>query len=67
MGTAFNAHGLAKLKIIDNFADISENTFQFTKAVNMMVNGFFLIPIDKRCCLIVIYREALLNCLFIII
>ena len=67
MDTAYNAHGLAKLKIIDNLADISEDTFKFTKAVNMMVNGFFFIPVDKWCCLIVVYGKTLFNRLFVII
>ena len=61
MGIAFNAHGSVILKVINDFANVSEDTVKLTKAINVMVNSLFLIPIDKRSRLIMIYRKAFFN------
>ena len=48
------------LECVDHAADITEDAWQLTESVDVVVNAFSLVPLDERSGLVVINVEAFL-------
>ena len=55
------------LECVDHAADIAEDAWQLAESVDVVVNTFALVPLDKRSCLVVINVEALLDSLSVVV
>ena len=57
----------SQLESVDYRADVTEDTVELTKTIDVMVYALTLIPLDKRSSLVVINVEALLDGLSVVV
>ena len=58
---------LYELQIVDYIANTSEDLIYSSETLDVVVDAFLLIPVDKRSCLGVIYIETLLDSLLVVV